>query len=556
MPNSYVNYTGDGSTDIYTIPFPYLNESYIKVYVDGVLETGWSLATATTLQFDSAPANNAEILIQRVTERDERLVEFVDGANLIQRDLNKDADQTFHILQELLDGSDNYLELDLTDDKYDANGKVIKDLAPGVASTDAATVGQISTYTDDVFQVKDNLDTTKVVKLQCSGITTGTTRTLTIPDADITLVGLDATQTLTNKTLTSPTINGGTISGLNTDLAVADGGTGASNASDARTNLGLVIGTNVQGYDANLVTWAGKTAPAGTVVGTTDTQILTNKTISGSSNTISNISLASQVTGNLPVGNLNSGTGASGTTFWRGDGTWATPAGAGDVLGPGSTTQYKIPYWDSVTKTLVDGVAPGTSGNVLTSNGTQWASSTPAKGWELLSTVTASSSATVNITSGFGSNYNVYHLVLDRLVMATDDVQLLLRVSEDAGSSWKSTGSYRYVTKISGDAGGTEIVIAGTAATSMALTTSGTSNGIGNASTESISGTITAWTIGSGLYKLVRWELTCVNAAGRVIVLTGAGMWTGTTGEVTGIQLFASSGNVASGTVRLYGERT
>lgn len=52
------------------------------------------------------------------------------------------------------------------------------------------------------------------------------------------------------------------------------------NAADyaaIRTLLALTIGTNVQAWDADLDTWATKTAPSGTVLGTTDTQTITNK---------------------------------------------------------------------------------------------------------------------------------------------------------------------------------------------------------------------------------------------------------------------------------------
>ena len=143
MALSYALSTGNGSTTNYTFDKGYLENTHVYVFVDGVLKaetTDYTWFNPTTIQFLVAPVNGALINLSRSTPNITRLIDFQDAGNLTAQELDDSALQNFYIAQEGKDQFDDLsMQVDLADNKWDGESRVLKDLADPVNAQDAVT---------------------------------------------------------------------------------------------------------------------------------------------------------------------------------------------------------------------------------------------------------------------------------------------------------------------------------------------------------------------------------------------------------------------------------
>ena len=356
---------------------------------------------------------------------------------------------------------------------------------------------------------------------------------------------------------------------LTTALGAASGGTGLSSytagdlpyATGTTTLAKLGIGTNnyvltssgsapqwtantgtgsvVRATSPTLVTPALGTPASGTLTSCTGLPISTGVSGLGTGvatflGTPSSANLAAAVTDETGSGALVFGTSPSLTT----------PTIAGATL---SGTLAGTPTFSGATVTFTNAVAVGslTVGGSPVSGGA---------GWVLLDTQTASSSSALNFTTGLSSTYSAYVFVLVNVLPSSNFAALWAQTSTDGGSSYAST-SGDYVYGMAGISAGSGAFNQGnaTTATSIVLTTSSVLN---DAASGGVSGSVYVYAPSStSVYKQFTYQ-TVSSATSSVEMYSSSGAGSRkSTSAINAIRFLFSSGDITSGTIRLYGLR-
>jgi len=230
-------FTGDGSTTAYSFTFEYLKAADVKVSLDTVDTTAFTLLNATTVNFTTAPASGVNIRIYRNTAADGLQATFYPGSAIRASDLNNNFTQNLYVTQE---ADFNVTTANTTADAATTTANTALTAANNAVTTANSTVATANTA--------DANASAAVTTANAANATAGTAAT----DASAAVTTANAASALVTTADTNASAAVTTANSAATDAATAittanaattAANTATSTANTALTNAGTAITT-------------------------------------------------------------------------------------------------------------------------------------------------------------------------------------------------------------------------------------------------------------------------------------------------------------------------
>jgi len=135
---------GDGANTVFTIPFNYMNQSEVFVFVAGVVTTDFTFTSANTINITTPPPLGAKVTIERLTATTPA-VTFQEAGLLKASLLNTASTQALYLAEEARDRTLLSINVSGSTGLWDAENNRISNVADPVDNNDVATKGWSNT---------------------------------------------------------------------------------------------------------------------------------------------------------------------------------------------------------------------------------------------------------------------------------------------------------------------------------------------------------------------------------------------------------------------------
>jgi len=271
-------YTGNGSTTNYSFTFEYISQEDVKASLNGTATTAFTLANATTVAFNTAPANGDNIIIFRDTANETTSATFFAGSAIKGEDLNANFEQVLYVAQETENNSLSTLGDTMTGQLNMSNQKIVS-LGTPTAATDASNKSYV-----------DSLITTHQAQVDAAAASaaaaaTSETNAATSETNAATSASTSSTQATNSTNSATASANSATASATSATASATSATASAGSATTATTQA-----TNASNGASTASTQATNSANSASAGATSASQAATSATNAATSATSSSTS--------------------------------------------------------------------------------------------------------------------------------------------------------------------------------------------------------------------------------------------------------------------------